>query len=140
MDRIARQVIRDFGTLDLRIGDAVVDDPKNWKVWGPERRIGGKDLARLVTAASPAPQSVLRVIGVHVADDIDLGSAALARPMIFERCKLDRLVLREADTSTICLTGSFIDELDTQDARINGKLRLTDGGVGTGSRDPGARP
>jgi hypothetical protein len=112
---------------DYCLDDNDLDNPKNSSGWGPERTIrvellfwlfAHKQTTELVHANG------INIIGAKVEGYVDFLSATLPRRLGFILCAFGDIILIEANTRTINLSGSSIKSLTADGLVVNGALFL----------------
>lgn len=96
--------------LDLRSGDAEVDDPARADRWGPDRTIRAEVITALllgdyepVAGHFPA----VRIRGARITGRLDLMGATVSHALVCEGCQFEQeLRFVEAVTRTVRITGS----------------------------------
>ena len=112
--------------VDLRAGDAEVDDPASGAEWGRERTVGSDLLYELLTKREPMPRAVV-LRGARISGGLNLEAATLACPLILEDCFFGGPVnLREARAEVVRLTGCRLPCLAADQLETRGDLDLTD--------------
>jgi hypothetical protein len=114
--------------VDLRSGDPDADDPARADGWDESRRVRAEVVtALLLGAVAPVPGHVaaVRLAGALVEGSVNLrrGTVSCAAELT-DCCFEAELVLAEARTKTIDLSGSVLVTLDAASAEIAGYLRL----------------
>ena len=112
--------------VDLRAGDAEVDDPASGAEWGRERTVGSDLLYELLTRREPMPRAVV-LRGAKISGGLNLEAATLACPLILDDCFFGGPVnLREARAEVVRLTGCRLPCLAADQLETRGDLDLTD--------------
>jgi hypothetical protein len=116
--------------VDLRTGDAVVDDPANADGWPPARTVRAEVLAALLLGAgreTPGRVAALRLRGARITGSLLLSHGRIAASWLLEQCRIDEHIdIEGADTGSVYLRGSHLRTLSAYNARINGALALSD--------------
>lgn len=119
-----------FGTeVDLRAGDAELDDPANAAAWPAERTVRAEVLSALLLGAGtrvPGRIAALRLRGALVTGPLVLSHGRIAASWLLEQCRIDGHVdIEGADTSSVYLRGTHMRSLTAYHARIRGVLALS---------------
>ena len=113
---------------DLQVGDAEADDPGNAEAWDASRRVRAEVVAALwLGAVKPAAGRVprLRLAGALVEGSIDVRGGIINCPVeMTDCCFTGAVVLAEARTRTVDLSGSVLDTMNAAAAEIGGHLIL----------------
>ncbi|AKH81479.1 oxidoreductase [Streptomyces sp. CNQ-509] len=114
--------------VDLRVGDAALDDPAGGVAWGPERTVRAAVLAALLLGAHP-PQPgaipALRLAGARITGGLDLTGAETTHRLRLEHCYLhEEVVLTSATTASVHLDDSVLPRVDARLARVEGVLSV----------------
>jgi hypothetical protein len=123
--------------LDLRAGDAEVDDVARGMNWGAARQVRAGLLIEMLTGTGCADGKILRSIkvrGARIIDALDLESASLICPLQLLDCYFDEPVnLNEATARTIRLPGCGLPGLTARQLSTTGNLELNDGFTADGT-------
>lgn len=114
--------------LDLRSGDAEVDDPARADRWGPDRTIRADVITALllgdyepVAGHFPA----VRIRGARITGRLDLMGATVSHALVCEGCQFEQeLRFVEAVTRTVRITGSHLPSLNAARMRSDSLLNL----------------
>ena len=127
-----RQLWEAFGrgeVVDLRTGDQDADDPMHADIWDESRKVRAQFLAALLLgAAEPVAGHVsgVRLAGALIEGPVELSQGEVNVPVELTACVLkDGLLLPEARTRTINLSGSAFGIIDATSAQIAGNLILS---------------
>jgi hypothetical protein len=120
------------GTLvDLRAGDAEVDDPARAADWGDDRTVRAELLAELLTGERTPPGGRLRAVklrGARITGPFDMEARTLACPLLLHDCRIEQDVnLSEATAPVIRLTGCHLPALIARQLRTTGDVKLDHG-------------
>ena len=122
--------------LDLLSYDDEEDDPKNANNWDESRSIRAGFLRWLCTdnTANPLIHSKgIRIQGARIKGDLDFEGATLPHPLFLFKSKISKLILRDATTRTINLSGSHTGHVNADGLNVEGSLFLRDGFVAEGT-------
>ncbi|HEY9437138.1 MAG TPA: oxidoreductase [Streptomyces sp.] len=140
------QSFRNGTTYDLRSHDAARDDPFAPHVWGPERSVGARTVARLLLsgpAARPGRVAALKLRGVRITGKLDLAGGRVAPYVELTGCRFEQeVVLPECHFTTLRMVGCAMPRLEAARLHTEGDLhlprcriergiRLTDAHIGT---------
>ncbi|MER5893981.1 oxidoreductase [Streptomyces sp. NPDC001876] len=140
------QSFRNGTTYDLRSHDAVRDDPFAPHIWGPERSVGARTVARLLLSGPPARPgrvAALKLRGVRITGKLDLAGGRVAPYVELTGCRFEQeVVLPECHFTTLRMVGCAVPRLDAARlhtegdlhlprCRIDRGIRLTDAQIGT---------
>jgi hypothetical protein len=114
--------------IDLRAGDAELDDPAQGMNWGAERQVRAELLVDLLTQTQRPDGKFPRAIkmrGARITGFLNLEAAALTCPLLLQYCRIDEQVnLNEATAPAIRMPGCHIPALDATQLRTIGDLVL----------------
>ncbi|MGW8888320.1 oxidoreductase [Streptomyces sp. NPDC055749] len=140
------QAFRNGTTYDLRTHDPVRDDPFAAHIWGPERSVGARTVARLLLsgpAARPGRVAALKLRGVRITGRLDMAGGRVSPYVELTGCRFEQeVVLPECHFTTLRMVGCAIPRLEAARlhtegdlhlprCRIEGGIRLTDAQIGT---------
>ncbi|MCF6525689.1 oxidoreductase [Streptomyces sp. JJ36] len=141
------QAFRNGSELDLRTGEAELDDPDAEHEWGPERTVRARVIARLLldgeATALPGRVASLHLTGAYVTGLLNLSGGTIEPYFELRGCRFeDELLMAETQLQTARLVGCRIPRLEAARAQIAGDLhlarstipdgvRLTDATIGT---------
>ncbi|MFB6817010.1 oxidoreductase [Streptomyces sp. NPDC056347] len=140
------QSFRNGSTYDLRVRDPARDDPFAPVVWGPERSVDGRVVARLLLSGPPPRPgrvAALKLRGVRITGTLDLAGGQVAPYVEMTGCRFEReVVLPESHFTTLRIVGCAMPRLEAARLRTEGDLhlprcripygvRLTDAQIGT---------
>lgn len=140
------QSFRNGTTYDLRSHDAMRDDPFAPHIWGPERSVGARTVARLLLSGPPARPgrvAALKLRGVRITGKLDLAGGRVAPYVELTGCRFEQeVVLPECYFTTLRMVGCAVPRLDAARLHTEGDLhlprcrvdrgiRLTDAQIGT---------
>ncbi|GJF28746.1 hypothetical protein KNE206_14460 [Kitasatospora sp. NE20-6] len=132
--------------LDLRTGDATLDDAVRSGDWGPGRTVRAAAVARLLLdgpTAADGRVAALKLTGALVTGPLELAGATIGHYVELEDCRFDhKLLISEARAGTVRLVGCLIPRLEGARFATEGDLhlarctvpagiRLTDARIGT---------
>ncbi|MFF5207261.1 pentapeptide repeat-containing protein [Streptosporangium sp. NPDC000396] len=124
--------------VDLRTGDADVDDPANGADWGPERTVRAEVIAALLLGArepEPGKTAGLRLAGAHVTGKLDLSDATLTGKLHLLNCYLPEAVsLADTTASGVRFRGCEMERVRAPRCTFNGLLELDGSTVRSGIR------
>lgn len=118
-ERELRRAVEAGEPVDLRSGDAELDDPVQGAEWGPERTVRAELIYELLVSDARSPRAVV-LRGARISGGLNLEAVTLACPFVLDGCFCDRPInLQEAHTQTIRLTGCQLlcvaaDQLETR--------------------------
>ena len=114
--------------VDLRAQDAEADDPRRAETWDASRRVRAEVVAALwLGAVKPAAGRVggLRLAGALVEGSVDVRGGVINCPVEMTGCCFTgAVVLAEARTRTVDLSGSVLQTMDAAAAEFGGHLIL----------------
>src|ERR1700722_6605419 len=114
--------------VDLRAGDPAVDDLANKDGWGESRQVRAEVVAALMLGAvDPVTGCVpgVRLAGAGGEGAVDVREGILRSGVSLTDCYFtEGLLLNEAHTHTVDLSGSALHTLDLTAAEIGGSLIL----------------
>lgn len=140
------QSFRNGTTYDLRTRDPVRDDPFAAHIWGPERSVGARTVARLLLSGPQARHgrvAALKLRGVRITGRLDLAGGRVSPYVELTGCRFEQeVVLPECHFTTLRMVGCSIPRLEAARlhtegdlhlprCRIEGGIRLTDAQIGT---------
>lgn len=140
------QSFRTGTTYDLRARDGVRDDPFAPHVWGPERSVAARVVARLLLSgpqARPGRVAALKLRGLLITGRLDLAGGRVDPYVEMTGCRFEEeVLLPECHFTTLRLVGCAIPRLEAARLRTEGDLhlprcrvergiRLTDAQIGT---------
>ncbi|WP_406380888.1 oxidoreductase [Streptomyces sp. NBC_01618] len=140
------QAFRNGSTYDLRARDPARDDPFAPRVWGPERSVDGRVVARLLLSGPPPRPgrvAALKLRGVRITGTLDLAGGRVAPYVELTGCRFEsEVVLPECHFTTLRIVGCAMPRLEAARLRTEGDLhlprcrvkrgiRLTDAQIGT---------
>ncbi|MFF0743427.1 oxidoreductase [Streptomyces sp. NPDC004111] len=140
------RAFRSGNTYDLRVDDALADDPMVDRPWGAERTVRAEVVALLLLSgpdALPGRVAALKVRGVQITGALDLSGGTVAPYVELTGCRFDgQVLLPECRFTTLRLVGCAIPRLEAARlhtegdlhlprCRIEGGMRLTDAQIGT---------
>jgi hypothetical protein len=115
--------------VDLRSGDAQVDDPANADDWPASRSVRAEVLSALLLGASresPGRVAALRLRGARITGPLLLAHSRITASWLLEQCRIDEPIdLEGAQTGSIYLRGSHLRSLSAYNARIDGVLAVS---------------
>lgn len=127
-----RRVCTAFPTgaeVDLRTGDAQIDDPANADDWPATRTVRAEVLAALLLGAGrafPGRVAALRLRGARITGPLLLAHGRIAASWLLEQCRIDEhLDLEGAQTGSVYLRGSHLRTLSVYNAHIDGVLAVS---------------
>ncbi len=116
--------------VDLRSGDARLDDPAQADEWTADRVVRGEVLAALLLGACPAePGGVgaVRIAGARITGGLAVDHGQVSASLLLQYCRFEGPVeLDEATTGSIDLSGSHLSTLSAYGAHVRGTLDLRD--------------
>ncbi|MEY9964889.1 hypothetical protein ABIA33_002931 [Streptacidiphilus sp. MAP12-16] len=116
--------------VDLRVGDAEVDNPANADQWGADRVVRGEVVAALLLGAGPSTAGcvgAVRIAGARITGELSVDHGRVAAPLLLQGCLFEGPVnLDEAVTESIDLSGSQLTTLSAYGAHVRGTLDLHD--------------
>lgn len=122
--------------VDLRAGDARIDDPASADDWPPARAVRAEVLAALLLGAGrtfPGRVAALRLRGARITGPLLLAHGRIAASWLLEQCRIDEHIdLEGAQTGSVYLRGSQLRTLSAYNAHIDGVLAVS-GATITGS-------
>jgi len=131
MSETERRLCSAFGRgvlVDLRSGHPHDDDPENSDQWSQARVVRAEVIkALLLGAVEPVAGFVagMRIAGARVAGVIDVRRGTVSCAVEMTDCHLaGELLLAEATTRTVDLSGSVLQSLDAQSALVDGDRLL----------------
>ncbi|MFD7533371.1 MULTISPECIES: oxidoreductase [unclassified Streptomyces] len=140
------QAFRNGSTYDLRARDPARDDPFAPLVWGPERSVDGRVVARLLLSGPPPRPgrvAALKLRGVRITGTLDLAGGRVSPYVEMTGCRFENeVVLPECHFTTLRIVGCAMPRLEAARLRTEGDLhlprcriprgiRLTDAQIGT---------
>lgn len=127
-----RRVCTAFPTgaeVDLRVGDALIDDPANADDWPATRTVRAEVLAALLLGAGrafPGRVAALRLRGARITGPLLLAHGRISASWLLEQCRIDEhLDLEGAQTGSVYLRGSHLRTLSAYNAHIDGVLAVS---------------
>lgn len=115
--------------VDLRSGDAPVDDPANADAWPETRTVRAEVLAALLLGAGravPGRVAALRLRGARVTGPLLLAHGRITASWLLEQCRIDEHIdLEGAQTGSIYLRGSHLRTLSAYNAHVDGVLAVS---------------
>jgi hypothetical protein len=129
-----------FGTqIDLRSGDARLDDPAHAQSWGPERVIRAEVIAALLVGRRPIDDEqrqrqegagtspAVFVSGARIVGRLDLHGIDFAPPLLLQQCALDQpLILADSMAHSVRLYGCHLPGVEGAWLNCAGDLHLRD--------------
>ena len=116
--------------VDLRTGDAELDDPANADDWPASRTVRAEVLAALLLGAGreiPGRVAALRLRGARITGPLLLSHGRIAASWLLEQCRIDEHIdIEGADVGSVYLRSSHIRTMSAYNARIRGALALSD--------------
>ncbi|MGA6172204.1 oxidoreductase [Streptomyces sp. NPDC012600] len=140
------QSFRNGTTYDLRTYDPTRNDPFAPHVWGPERSVGARTVARLLLSGPPARPgrvAALKLRGVRITGKLDLAGGRVSPYVELTGCRFEQeVVLPECHFTTLRMVGCLLPRLEAARlhtegdlhlprCRIDRGIRLTDAQIGT---------
>ncbi|GAA1233275.1 oxidoreductase [Kitasatospora nipponensis] len=117
-------------TVDLRTGDAALDDPAAADRWTADRAVRGEVIAALLLGGGPAEVgsvAAVRLTGALITGDLAVDHGQLSPVLALRACRFEgALVLDGASAESVDLRGSRLPLLSAFGARIQGTLDLRD--------------
>jgi hypothetical protein len=116
--------------VDLRDKQGAFNVPGEGAGWSAERTIRAEVIAGLCTSLTEdsVRRKGVRVLGAKIVGSLDLEAATLMRPLKLVHCWFEQEInLRDAQTKTIHLSGSFVPGIQADRASIGGSIFLDDG-------------
>lgn len=118
--------------VDLRTGDAGLDDPANAANWSVGRNVRADFLADLLTGDRPTATGRLRAVklqGARITGGLDLVARKVLCPLLLRDCVLDeKAELIHAEVVSIRLPGCRVPAgLNAQQLRSTGSVEFSDG-------------
>jgi hypothetical protein len=114
--------------VDLRTGDARLDDPAKGTGWGADRQIRAELLTELLTGTRYTNGKFPRAIklrGARITGLLDLEASTLTCPLLLRECHIDKPVdLGEATAPVIRMPGCHLTTLAARQLRTTGDLTL----------------
>lgn len=114
--------------VDLRAGDAAIDDLGSARCWGPDRIIRAAVITALLLGAGevePGYAPAVRLRGARISGRLDLMGATLSYPLVCEHCYFDEeLRFVESSTRTVRFISSYLPALNGTRMRLDGILNL----------------
>lgn len=115
--------------VDLRAGEAGLDDPSGGAGWGDDRAVGAQMLAGLLTGDTTPqggrPQAV-KLRGARITGSLNLEAAEVACPLILQDCYVEEPVnLSGASSRAIRLPGCRLPTLNFEELHVAGSLELS---------------
>ena len=114
---------------DFSSPDEAQNDPAQGAAWGPERTIRAALLYWLCTdpqAAACVPPKGIRIRGARIQGPLDFEGATLLHRLFLIRCAIpEGILLTDARTRRIELSGSHIRELHADGLTVDGDLVLS---------------
>ncbi len=115
--------------VDLRAGDARIDDPASADDWPASRTVRAEVLAALLLGASrafPGRVAALRLRGARITGPLLLAHGRITASWLLEQCRIDEHIdLEGAQTGSIYLRGSHLRTLSAYNAHIDGVLAVS---------------
>jgi hypothetical protein len=114
--------------VDLRVGHPAIDAPSLGASWGEDRTVRADVLVELLTdtrktVTGSVPSIKLR--GARISGVLNLESAALVCPVLFEECYFDeRVNLAFAEAVTVRFPGCAVPSIDARGLRTSRELDL----------------
>lgn len=116
--------------VDLRAGDADLDNPANAANWDSTRNVRAEFLAELLTGEQTQDSSRLRAVklrGARITGALDLEARKLLCPLVLQGCFFeDSVNLNEAESQSIRLPGCHVPALTADQLRTAGNVELDD--------------
>lgn len=116
--------------VDLRAGDAQVDDPANADAWPADRVVRAEVLAALLLGAGeqiPGQIAALRLRGARITGALLLSHGRIAASWLLEECRIDgHIDIEGTETSSVYLRRTHMRTLSAYHARIHGVLALSE--------------
>ncbi|MGC5345984.1 oxidoreductase [Streptomyces sp. DT24] len=140
------QSFQNGSTYDLRTHDPAQDDPFAPRIWGHERSVAARVVARLLLSGPPARPgrvAALKLRGVRITGTLDLAGGRVAPYVELTGCRFEQeVVLPECHFTTLRMVGCAVPRLEAARLRTEGDLhlprcrvergiRLTDAQIGT---------
>jgi hypothetical protein len=120
-----RRAVDTGETVDLRSGNAELDDPVRGAKWGPERTVRAELIYELLVRYATSPRAVV-LRGARISGGLNLEAATLACPFILEGCFCDGPInVREAQAPAIRLTGCQLPCVAADQLETRGDLDLS---------------
>jgi hypothetical protein len=127
-ETLLRDAFRRGMPLDLTTGDPQPNDPADGGTWGQRRTVRADVIAALLVGAVPPDAGrlgVVRIKGARIAGRLDLSWARITYPLIADACYFEQGIdLTEAVAPGICVTRSWLPELEATALRTDGRLVL----------------
>jgi len=115
--------------VDLRTGDAQIDDPAGAADWPPARVVRAEVLAALLLGAGrtfPGRVAALRLRGARITGPLQLAHGRIAASWLLEQCRIDEHIdLEGGQTGSVYLRGSHLRTLSAYNAHIDGVLAVS---------------
>jgi hypothetical protein len=130
-----REAILTGELVDLRSGNASVDDPAHGAGWGAERIVSAEILTELLTkpADSSRRPRALRLAGAVITGSLDLEAVELPCPLLLRGCWFEQpLNIAEAHAPVLRLPGCNMPGLYADQLTTKGNLELNDGFIVSG--------
>jgi hypothetical protein len=129
--------------VDLRSGDARIDDPAGGWEWGPERTVRAEVLKVLllgVRAVEPGYTAKLALAGARIVGALDVSDAEISHPLALTGCLFETAVsLACTETRRLDLSDSRLPGLNARQIQVGGDLSLRGCHIHGGLRLGGAR-
>lgn len=119
--------------VDLRVGDARLDDPAAADDWPASRAVRAEVLAALLLGAGrtfAGRVAALRLRGARITGPLLLAHGRITSSWLLEQCRIDEHIdLEGARTGSVYLRGSHLRTLSAFNAHIEGVLAMSDATV-----------
>jgi hypothetical protein len=130
--------------VDLRTGNADLDNPTEATTWSADRTVQARLLADLLTGERALEQGLVRAVklrGARITGPLDLEARTLLCPLLLHDCQIEQPVnLSEATAPAVRLPGCHLPAFMGRQLRTVGDLVLAYGfTVSGGVHLPGAR-
>jgi hypothetical protein len=117
--------------VDLRVGDANLDDPAHGAQWDAGRTVRAQLLVELLTGTRTAQGGripAVKLYGARIIGDLDLEAAQLVCPLLLHGCHIGQPVnLNGATAPAIRLPGCHLPGLTAAHLRTTSNLELNHG-------------
>ncbi len=124
-ERELRRAVEAGEPVDLRSGNAELDDPVQGAEWGPERTVRAELIYELLVSDARSPRAVV-LRGARISGGLNLEAVTLACPFVLDGCFCDRPInLNEAHAPAIRLTGCQLLCLAADQLETRGDLDLS---------------
>ncbi|WP_269858924.1 hypothetical protein [Streptomyces sp. RPT161] len=114
--------------VDLRTGDAAVDDPAKAHDWPADRVVRGEVIAALLLGACPAaPGAVaaVRLAGARITGELCMDHGQVDSLLLLRGCRFEGPVdIDDAVTESIDLSGSQLTAISAYGAHVRGTVNL----------------